>query len=529
MDFPPRTNFQANHADIERRWKALQDFTKDLVGEGAGNRPSIDTIVTQSLQRERINAGQSSNSLTSMPIHDVAASNYRPPNMPQELYTPEGYGNIPTNEVAVNGAFRNRPPTQPQKFVFLTYDKDSNHFYDCKIPMKINIPGGDDGLYKATVNEVLFRNDANILNPGDTLSFVNLQLLSTGSFHVGRALDDGNEQKDTVFGVIENGDNADERRNVLLTDIYKYYDGMNMADPNLPGFDQINIPLLSGGNTEGISYLTNSSFSKLLTALLPTRDEGGSIRVYHQQVYLRNLTDLNDHKIYRATFSYDYDYAQNIEIGTNVYSGVGLQIALPYNQTVRNNGLIQGADAHDFIIEADNTITIPPIPADAHWTNVANSRQELTITTVYTELTGTGGIRNIIPQLTSTNTIAAKSYPNKIAKEIQALTRNIYGFDIPWMNYAGPSVYLLNTSAKSLCPIGNDVGSQYNANALSYNTALECLQLVQMQSNIPLIIKNGMDFRVWLTDYNGNFVKIKSPMYLQVTVEPFNNAEFYST
>ena len=46
-----------------------------------------------------------------------------------------------------------------------------------------------------------------------------------------------------------------------------------------------------------------------------------------------------------------------------------------------------------------------------------------------------------------------------------------------------------------------------------------------MTSNIELVLKEGNDFRVWLSDNYGNPIRLQSPMYVQVTVEPFSNAQ----
>ena len=129
-------------------------------------------------------------------------------------------------------------------------------------------------------------------------------------------------------------------------------------------------------------------------------------------------------------------------------------------------------------------------------------------------------LRHIIPILNTVEQVS--SY------DINIDNKTVNGIIVPWLNFSGPSLLLLNSSAQTTCPIANEYGRQFNTAGLSYNTDREPFGLIQMQSSLELIIKEGTEFRIWLMDIFGEYVKINSPMYVQVTVEPFNNDQSMS-
>lgn len=466
---------------MDHEYKHFFSTNNDL-SLGSNNRPAVSTAIGEMLQANHLSSNNPFNSVTSMPIRDVTAVPQIPRN-PNELYLPQGYGNMPTAEVASNGAFHNQPPTQPQKFVFLTYESANQHYYDCKTAMKINIPGGDNGLYKATVNEILFRNDAPIIAAEDTLSITDVHVNAVDLFLF----------NDKTF--LCKTDDAARRPRMTA----------NIAADNLA--DQIKISFDRLRDSYDLSYITTAGFVKLLKTFKQYLTDTNHTLTFNLEGPFMKITRRDgDTTNYRGNIQVEVDLANLLTFQVDPQSGVGIQIHL---------GIL-----------IPETVELAVYHGDVDQTQTEKFNFIYLCDCTF-NLTGTGNIRNILPQLTSTMSLSSK---NMIVQGPRGMFGVLTtGVAIPYCNFAGPTVFLFNTSAKSLCPISNDSGAQYNANALSYNTSLECLQLVQMQSNIPIIIRNGMDFRVWLTDTNGNYVKIKSPMYVQITVEPFINAEFYST
>lgn len=448
-------------------------------GGGAGANPNPYA------SQKRVNVsykGSGFDTLTAVPTgHISSIPERRRPSlfMGNLLEVEDGMGQIPPGETAVNGTFKNQPTTGPQKSVFLTYQSGNETFYNCRAPIKINIPGGDFGLYKVTVNEVLFRNDATLLDQSDWICF-------NGKYTITAQL-----------RVIDNNDNVIASKDIPIPveDIgnYRYY----------------RFNLFEGENYE-FTMLTTQRFIVILNAALTKNNKNiltrADTRITREEIGVINVNNNN----YQLTDNF-------VDVGEITENNL-LRVL---NNQVSPQGIYIFASTNP-----DRT-RVKPLSRNITLTNTNNPADILNATIDFAvtgdiTMTASDHIRNILPPLLTTQEISCIKRIN-IDRNLNLTEKDIICFDFPWLNFAGPAVFMLNTNAQTTCPIANDSASQFKTCALSYNTDIQPGQLVQMTSNIPLVLKEGSDFRISLSDIYGNPIKIKSPMYVQVTISPFSN------
>lgn len=345
----------------------------------------------------------------------------------------ENIGFLPPPAIVENGAFNKPLSTNPQKFVFMTYESGINKFYNCKLPMKVNIPSGDFGIYHVVVNEVLFRTDIELLNEKDYIII---------------------DPNNTVQVSILNEENEPQKT-------------YNVALPK--------IELKIQNITEGLASLSIDYLNlDLLIGILQKTLEGIMI----------NLSQPGESATLQVPVT---DF---LTITKNSLSGLGLRFILK---------------SPDIIIEKDGIrygIEIPTL-------------------NIFKIESCSSNFRHIFPPLQTTTSLSSQHKLALIDEQGDFIAHN--SIEILRCNFAGPQMFLLNSSAQTVCPISNEYAKQFNTCALSYNTNEETNSLIQMTSNVELTMKNTNDFKVWLTDNYGQAVKLKSPMYVQVTVQPFIN------
>lgn len=410
--------------------------------------------------------------------------------MPAELDptwdVPDELGQLMPGEVAVNGAFKNQPPTQPQKSIFLTYESSdtsnqNNKFYDCKLPLKINIPSGDSGLYSLTVNEVLFRNDATLFNTDEDWFKIELKTISQVSVTSSLTVGDITYTNTAVIplaAAITWPPNVTPAALFQVTDKYK---GLKLSYMSTTILERILNDMLANPTPNNII----SNNFQIAQENIPTITTAAGV-VYTAQAGTGNI-QFNMNNLFKAT--------------PNHISGNGLFIQ---NNPTANAVNINFQHNPDAPIAGQVYITLGP-------------------DTVFT-FAGSSHIKNIFPNHVNKNILTSQPYHVFMTDLANQPLRT--AIKIPYLNFAGPLVFMLNSSAQTTCPIANETASQFNTCALSYNTSLTTGDLVQMNSNIPLIVKEGGEFRVWLSDILGNPVDLHSPMYIQVTVEPYSNAKY---
>lgn len=340
----------------------------------------------------------------------------------------EDIGTLPPSMTTSNGAFNKPVTTNPQKFVFMTYQSGINTFYNCKLPMKVNIPSGDFGIYKVTVNEVLFRTDMNLLDADDYIDF---------TFNDPLLIMDDSTTPETLIAKIKL-----PSVRISINSWTKYIENLHI--------NYLNVDML----VEILNQMIQSNTEILY------RDSIAGVKVY-----LKNILQVSKQKL----------------------AGVGLYFSL-----------------QDFSIDGN--------------TYIKSSETSFNISNCSTNF------RHILPPLQTTTVMTSTKNTffnfDQDAKKIIKQCESIY---IPRCNFAGPQLILFNSSAQTTCPISNEYAKQFNTCALSYNTNEDTNSLIQMTSNVELTMKNTNEFRVWLTDNYGEPIKIQSPIYVQVTVQPFVN------
>lgn len=340
----------------------------------------------------------------------------------------EDIGTLPPSMTTSNGAFNKPVTTNPQKFVFMTYQSGINTFYNCKLPMKVNIPSGDFGIYKVTVNEVLFRTDMNLLDADDYIDF---------TFNDPLLIMNDSTSPETLIKEIKI-----PALRISINSWAKYIENLHI--------NYLNIDML----VEILKHMIQSN-----TEILYKDDSKGI------KVYLKDILQVSKQKL----------------------AGVGLYFSL-----------------QDFIID--------------HNTYIKTSETSFNISNCSTNF------RHVFPPLQTTTVMTSTKNTffnfDQDATQIIKQCESIY---IPRCNFAGPQLILFNSSAQTTCPISNEYAKQFNTCALSYNTNEDTNSLIQMTSNVELTMKNTNEFRVWLTDNYGEPIKIQSPIYVQVTVQPFVN------
>ena len=337
----------------------------------------------------------------------------------------ENIGALPPSMTTSNGAFNKPVTTNPQKFVFMTYQSGINKFYNCKLPMKVNIPSGDFGIYKVTVNEVLFRTDMNLLDHDDYIDF---------TFN-------------DPIKIVENPTNPTSITQIRLPPLR-----ISVASW-IPNFQNLHI-----------NYLNIDSLVKVLETMIASNNQ----LLYtdgKNNIYFKNILSVEKQRL----------------------AGVGMFFKL-----------------NDFNYETNKWV----LAGDCSF-NISNCSTNF---------------RHIFPPLQTTTVLPSTKNTffnfDDDAQDVMESCNSIY---IPRCNFAGPQLILFNSSAQTTCPISNEYAKQFNTCALSYNTNEDTNSLIQMTSNVELTMKNTNEFRVWLTDNYGEPIKIQSPIYVQVTVQPFVN------
>lgn len=442
-------------------WNLAQNPIADAgaAGGGAG--------VQNNVPRVNISyKGSGFDTVTAMPTSHISSipEKRRPSIFYDDILNVEdGMGQIPPGETAVNGTFKNQPVSNPQKSIFLTYEAGSNFYHDCKLPLKINIPGGDFGLFKITVNEVLFRNDAPLIDWQDWINFSVKDFNADLLVYLPTA---GAPTTQTVHNIFPNNASFNQR--------FSFSEDFRNITINYLNLQTLNTLLDKLWND---SYPVYNDLISLNNMTLPQFTINGNVYVPTEN---KTIT-INSRNI----FSHELNYT----------SGAGIEFS--FERGLNNTMKYQSAGQPDL----NATITV--------------------ILKGSFTMTCSDHFRNMFPAFSTVTSIDSSTIPTMTRRAASFQTG--IGIRIPWVNFAGPLVFMLNTNAQTTCPIANESASQFKTCALSYNTDTVPQQLVQMTSNIPLILKEGADFRVSLTDMYGNPVKLQSPMYIQVTVSPFSN------
>lgn len=120
---------------------------------------------------------------------------------------------------------------------------------------------------------------------------------------------------------------------------------------------------------------------------------------------------------------------------------------------------------------------------------------------------------------------------NKILYSESALSYHF--IDFPVLRFAGPFMYIVNTNLVPLVPTTNEEGKKFNMTLMTYNTTGGSGDLVQMASTMQCITSNITSLRIKLVDDQGRDVELASPIYIQMTIQPYlppgssSNASYY--
>lgn len=108
---------------------------------------------------------------------------------------------------------------------------------------------------------------------------------------------------------------------------------------------------------------------------------------------------------------------------------------------------------------------------------------------------------------------------NNIAKELYSDNDN----EIIWplLRFSGPYTYIIRTNLIPAVPTLNELGQTYNMTLLTYNVTTQLGEFVQMASTMQCIAKNISTLKIALIDDQGRYVKVNSPIYLQITIAPY--------
>lgn len=91
----------------------------------------------------------------------------------------------------------------------------------------------------------------------------------------------------------------------------------------------------------------------------------------------------------------------------------------------------------------------------------------------------------------------------------------------PLLRFSGPYTYIIRTNTIPEVPTLNEQGQTYNMTLLTYNVTSRLGEFVQMASTMRCITKNISTLKISLIDDQGRFVRISSPIYIQVTIAPY--------
>lgn len=107
------------------------------------------------------------------------------------------------------------------------------------------------------------------------------------------------------------------------------------------------------------------------------------------------------------------------------------------------------------------------------------------------------------------------------------------GSPLSWPNVrlTGPFNYILNSNMIPEVPTLNELGQTFNMSLLTYNVCSRLGEIVQMAGTMRCMTSNITKIRFQLINDQGDLVKITSPIYLQLTIEPYmpprTNSEYY--
>lgn len=105
--------------------------------------------------------------------------------------------------------------------------------------------------------------------------------------------------------------------------------------------------------------------------------------------------------------------------------------------------------------------------------------------------------------------------------------------EIIWrlVRFNGPFNYIIKTNLIPVVPTLNELGQTYNMTLLTYNVTSRLGEYVQMASTMQCVTKNITKLKIELVNDQGDPVKITTPIYIQVTVEPYlpykENTSYY--
>lgn len=91
----------------------------------------------------------------------------------------------------------------------------------------------------------------------------------------------------------------------------------------------------------------------------------------------------------------------------------------------------------------------------------------------------------------------------------------------PLVRLTGPYTYIIRANMIPEVPTLNEMGQTYNMALLTYNVTNNLGEFVQMASTMRCITKNISMLKIALIDDQGRYVRIASPIYLQVTIAPY--------
>lgn len=441
----PKEDLKKSVDDIVSFYKERSDikmsgFIKDegknlkerLEQQGGTNPPDNDEIyklLLENLRQSKVPAPMTPNAPDNKSIYH-SITNVGIKRKYEDSINPEDIGYLPPEQININGSFKRAVTTNPQKMVFLTYESGIDHYYDCKMPLKINIPPGDFGMYRIIVNEVLFRKDMDLVADGDYIEF-----------------------------------------NMFPT---------TLASTTTPFI--INAPFISSQNIQAsFNYLTQNLLVEIIKQML----EDIIVPFSFIGVYI-NSESKEEKKEFNNLRGDEVIGCTLLPLNTN---GIGIFIKTTVERSVTDSD----GNTKKYIIDIDSQID--------HFTISVSNR-----------------FRHIFPQLTTNNLLTSYSVSFNGSSVVE-------GVEFPWVNFGGPFLFMLNSSGQTTCPIANELGRQFNTAGLSYNPDNEPFGVIQMQSSLELVLKEGTEFRVWLMDNFGEYIRIKSPMYVQVTIAPFSNTD----
>lgn len=107
---------------------------------------------------------------------------------------------------------------------------------------------------------------------------------------------------------------------------------------------------------------------------------------------------------------------------------------------------------------------------------------------------------------------------NNINKELNSVNKQILFTNT---RYVGPFTYIIKTNLIPQVPTLNEFGQTYNMTLLTYNVTSKLGDYVQMASTMQCVTSNITNLKIELVNDQGDPVKITTPIYIQVTIEPY--------